>query len=283
VIANTEASVVFDKVSLALGGREILHAISFAIGKSEFVGLLGANGAGKTTLLRAMLGVLPIEGGRIEVLGENSRMGNPAIGYMPQARSSLAGSRLRGWDIVASTVGGERLGLPLQGADVRRKVDRALGLVEATDLARRPFVDLSGGEKQRVLLAQALVDEPRLLLLDEPLLNLDPGQQRNVVELVKHLRDELALPVIFSSHELNPLLGAIDRVLYLGHGATAIGPVDEVITAPILSKLYDAPIEVHKVNGRIFVTSGDIEVEREAHRHDDGHEHHHSHAGHGHV
>jgi zinc/manganese transport system ATP-binding protein len=280
-----EASVAFDNVSLALGGREILHKLNFEIGKGEFVGLLGANGAGKTTLLRAILGILPVKSGTLKVFGKNASMGNAAIGYMPQARSSLSGNRLRGWDIVAGAVQGEKLGMPLYGAEVRAKVDRALGLAQATVLARRPFSELSGGEKQRILLAQALVDEPKLLLLDEPLLNLDPGQQRNVVGLVKHLQMTLGLPVIFSSHELNPLLGSIDRVLYLGHGAAAIGPVDEVITAPILSKLYDAPIEVHKVNGRIFVMSGNVEVEREAHRHEHGHDHGngHDHEGHDHV
>jgi zinc/manganese transport system ATP-binding protein len=280
-MAKQEASCVFANVSLALAGREILRGMNFEIGSSEFVGLLGANGAGKTTLLRAILGILPAKHGSIRVFGAAAKRGNPLIGYMPQSRSSLQGNRLRGWDIVAGIVRGERLGLPFQGADVRRKVDEALGLVEATGLAHRPFAELSGGEKQRVLLAQALVDEPQLLLLDEPLLNLDPGQQRNVVGLVKHLQVTLGLPVIFSSHELNPLLGSIDRVLYLGHGEAAIGVVDEVITAPILSRLYDAPIEVHKVGGRIFVMSGNVEMERDAHRHE--HDGNQGHEGHSHV
>ena len=280
-MAAQEASIVFANVSLALAGHEILQGINFEIGSGEFVGLLGANGAGKTTLLRAILGILTAKHGSIRVLGAAARKGNPLIGYMPQARSSLQGNRLRGWDIVAGVVHGEKLGLPLHDAEVRRKVDGALGLVEATALAHRPFAELSGGEKQRVLLAQALVDEPRLLLLDEPLLNLDPGQQRNVVDLVKHLQVTLGLPVIFSSHELNPLLGSIDRVLYLGHGEAAIGTVDEVITAPILSRLYDAPIEVHKVGGRIFVMSGNVEMERDAHRHEHGGDQ--GHEGHSHV
>ena len=280
-MAMQEASVAFGNVSLALAGREILRGMNFEIGSSEFVGLLGANGAGKTTLLRAILGILQAQSGAIRVFGVAAKRGNPRIGYMPQSRSSLQGNRLRGWDIVAGIVRGERLGLPFHGADVRRKVDGALGLVEATGLAHRSFAELSGGEKQRVLLAQALVDEPRLLLLDEPLLNLDPGQQRNVVDLVKHLQVTLGLPVIFSSHELNPLLGSIDRVLYLGHGEAAIGVVDDVITAPILSRLYDAPIEVHKVGGRIFVMSGNVEMERDAHRHEHGGDQ--GHEGHSHV
>jgi len=271
-------AIALDNVTLKLGDRRILENVSLAINDGEFIGLLGANGAGKTTLLRAILGMLPLAQGSLLVFGRPPSRGNAAIGYMPQNRASLAETRLHGWDYVAAVVQGQSPGLPLYGSPLRRKVDKALALVEATSLANRPLTELSGGERQRLLLAQALVDEPRLLLLDEPLLNLDPGQQRNVVALVKHLQTELHIPVIFSSHELNPLLWAIDRILYLGHGAAAIGPVDSVITGPVLSKLYNAPIEVHRVGGRIFVMSDSVEVERDAHRHE-GHDHHgHHHA-----
>ncbi len=271
-------AIALDNVTLKLGDRRILENVSLAVNDGEFIGLLGANGAGKTTLLRAILGMLPLAQGSLLVFGQPPSRGNAAIGYMPQNRASLAETRLRGWDYVAAVVQGQSTGLPLYGSALRRKVDKALALVEATSLANRPLTELSGGERQRLLLAQALVDEPRLLLLDEPLLNLDPGQQRNVVALVKHLQTELHIPVIFSSHELNPLLWAIDRILYLGHGAAAIGPVDSVITGPVLSKLYNAPIEVHRVGGRIFVMSDSVEVERDAHRHE-GHDHHgHHHA-----
>ncbi|MDE2385341.1 MAG: ATP-binding cassette domain-containing protein [Alphaproteobacteria bacterium] len=271
--------VAMDRVSLALAGRTILASVSLSIGTGDFIGLLGANGAGKTTLLRAILGMVPVTGGSLTVFGQPPRRGHAAIGYMPQGRANLPETRLKGWDYVAATVQGQRIGLPLYGAALRKKVDAALGLVEAQALARRPLAELSGGERQRLLLAQALVDEPKLLLLDEPLLNLDPGQQRRVVALVKHLHEELRVPVVFSSHELNPLLGAISRVLYLGHGEAAIGAVDDVITGPVLSRLYNAPIEVHRVGTRIFVMSGNVEVERDAHRHEheDGHHHGHDH------
>jgi len=270
--------VAMSDVSVSLGGKEILSKVSLEIAANEFIGLLGANGAGKTTLLRAILGMIPVTHGKLSVLGALAKPGNAAIGYMPQARSNLPETRLRGWDYVAATVNGHKLGLPFYAAGLHRKVDHALALVDATALAHRPLNELSGGEKQRLLLAQALVDEPRLLLLDEPLLNLDPGQQRHVVALVKDLQGELKIPVIFSSHEINPLLGAIDRVLYLGHGEAAIGTVREVITGPVLSRLYNAPIEVHRIAGRIFVMSDSVEVERDAHRHDD-----HTHAGHSHA
>lgn len=267
-------NIVFDKVSLALGGREIFNNISFSIEMGEFVGLLGANGSGKTTLLRAMLGLVPITSGKISVFGKVPGEANPAIGYMPQTRSNVSAFRLRGRDFVAGVVEGQKFGLPWLGLVARKQVDRALELVEATELGGRPLNEMSGGERQRLLLAQALVGEPKLLLLDEPLISLDPGQQRNIVGLVKRLQTQLNIPVIFGSHELNPLLGAIDRVLYLGNTLAEIGEVKDVITGPVLSKLYGAPIEVYEINGRIFVMSGGVELEVDAHRH--GHHHHHA-------
>ena len=125
-------------------------------------------------------------------------------------------------------------------------------------------------------MAQALIGRPRLLLLDEPLVNLDPHHQGDLVALTKSLRDELGITVLFSAHELNPLLGALDRVLYLGRGQAALGTVDEVITRPVLSRLYGSEIEVVRVKGRIFVMSGDHDVERDHHRHDHGSTHTHS-------
>ena len=209
---------------------------------------------------------------------------------MPQVRGAVANMRLSGWDFVASAVDGHRLGLPLLGNAGRSEVDRALDMVGARDLARRPLAETSGGERQRLLLAQTLIGRPRLLLLDEPLISLDPHHQRAVVELVKSLQAELGIAVLFSAHELNPLLGALDRVLYLGSGHAALGTVDEVITGPVLSRLYGSEIDVVRLNGRIFVMSGGHDMEHDAHRHDDGRRmrtattiarrHHGAHAGH---
>ena len=232
--------------------------------------MLGPNGAGKTTLMRAILGLLPPRSGSIRVLGRPASRGNAAIGYMPQVRGAIDSVRLSGWDFVASGANGHRWGLPLLSADARREVDWALDMVQATGLARRPLAETSGGERQRLLLAQALLGRPRLLLLDEPLISLDPHHQRAVVELTRTLQKELGIAVLFSAHEINPLLGALDRVLYLGGGHAALGTVDEVITGPVLSRLYGSAIDVVHVNGRIFVMSGGYDVERDAHQHDHG-------------
>jgi zinc/manganese transport system ATP-binding protein len=258
-------------VTLAFGPRRVLAHIDLAIRDNEFVGVFGPNGAGKTTLMHAILGLLPPRSGTIRVLGAPVARGNAAIGYMPQTRGALDQLRLSGWDFVASGVHGHRWGLPLLGRAARKEVAWALERVQATELARRPLAETSGGERQRLLLAQALLGHPRLLLLDEPLISLDPHHQRAVVELTRSLQQELGITVLFSAHELNPLLGALDRVLYLGHGHAALGRVEEVVTGPVLSRLYGSEIDVVRVQGRIFVMSGGHDVERDAHQHDHGH------------
>ncbi|KAB0634719.1 ABC transporter ATP-binding protein [Burkholderia stagnalis] len=280
-MSATPHALELDHVTLDLGGRTILRDVSFSIEPGEFVGVLGPNGAGKTTLMRAVLGLVPVAGGALRVGGTPVARGNPSIGYMPQIRSGLASRRMRGYDFVAMAADGHRWGLPHANAATRRDVDRVLELVDGRALARRPLSELSGGERQRLLLAQCLLGSPGLLLLDEPLISLDPNHQRGVVELVRRVQRELGITVLFSAHELNPLLNALDRVLYLGNGVAALGTVDEVITKPVLSRLYGSPIDVMRVNGRIFVMSGDVEVEKHDHEHegdDDGH----AHGGHGH-
>ncbi|WP_414442955.1 ABC transporter ATP-binding protein [Burkholderia sp. 22PA0106] len=284
----SQPALALDRVTLELGGRTILRDVSLTLDAGEFVGVLGPNGAGKTTLMRAVLGLVPAAQGAISVAGAPVARGNPAIGYMPQIRSALAGRRVRGYDFVAMAADGHRWGLPSVNRETRADVARVLELVGATALARRPLFELSGGERQRLLLAQCLLGTPKLLLLDEPLISLDPHHQRGVVELVRRVQQELGITVLFSAHELNPLLNALDRVLYLGNGTAALGTVDEVITKPVLSRLYGSPIDVMRVNGRIFVMSGDVEVEKHDHEHEDdgghghAHGHSHSHGGHGH-
>lgn len=273
-------AVSCENAGVTLGGRKILSGVDFAIREGEFVGMLGSNGSGKTTLFRAILGLIPLASGVIRVLGQQATRGNEAIGYMPQARGNFANIRFTGWDCVASAAGGKGFGLPRLDAAKRRDVDWALDMVGARDLAQRPLAEMSGGERQRLLLSQALLGRPRLLLLDEPLINLDPTRQSGVVEIVRRLQQELGFAVIFAAHELNPLLNSIDRVLYLGGGKAVLGAVDEVITGPVLSRLYGSEIEVVRLGGCIFVMAGGIDVERQAHRHD--HDHDHGDGGHAH-
>jgi zinc/manganese transport system ATP-binding protein len=177
--------------------------------------------------------------------------------------------RVRGCDFIASSVRGDRWGLPTLGRTDRKMIDDSLAAVEARDLAERPLSDMSGGERQRLLLAQALLGEPRLLLLDEPLISLDQRYQETIIELVGRFARDRNITVLFSAHELNQLIGALDRVLYLGNGRAALGTVAEVVTPPVLSQLYGTDIDVVHADGHIFVLSRGHDVERHDHLHDD--------------
>jgi len=274
---SIENVIELDRATIAIGRRDILRDTSFAIRRGEFIGLLGPNGAGKTTLMRAILGLLPPRSGSLRVFGRAPRRGNPQIGYLPQVRTVVPNLRVSGFDFVASSVHGERWGPPSISAADRRMIDKTLESVGAADLARRPLADMSGGERQRLLLAQALLGEPQLLLLDEPLISLDFRYQEAVIDLVGRIARERNITVLFSAHELNQLIGALDRVLYLGNGQAALGSVAEVATAPVLSQLYGTEIEVVRADGHIFVLSRGRDVERadHSHSHDHAHGHHH--------
>jgi len=261
-------AVELGRVTIARGGRIVLDEVSAAIRPGEFIGVFGPNGSGKSTLLRALLGLLQPLAGAIRVFGATPGRGNRAAGYLPQQRAAVADLPVRGRDFVASAWQGERWGLPLISRRGRQQVERAIERVEAQALANRRLSQLSGGELQRLLLAQALLGEPKLLLLDEPLISLDPHFQEAVIAMVRRIQQSEAITVLFTAHDLNPLLGVMDRVLYLGNGRAALGTVDEVITDRVLSRLYDMPIEVLRIKDRIVVVAGHGPVEGEAHRHD---------------
>jgi len=275
------SAVTLDRATLRIGDHAVLSDVSFNIEFGEFIGVLGPNGAGKTTLMRAILGLLLPNRGSIKVLGRTPERGNPAIGYLPQLRTVLPDLRVRGRDFIASSFNGERWGLPVFGRHDHGKIEETLDAVGARDLAARPLSDMSGGERQRLLLAQALIGAPRLLLLDEPLISLDARHQEVAIDVVRKVCRERKITVLFSAHELNQLLGTLDRVLYLGSGRAVLGTVEEVVTAPVLSRLYGTDIQVLRADGHIFVMSRGRDVERTDHLHDhnhgheNGHNHHH--------
>jgi len=195
-------------------------------------------------------------------------------------RTVLPDLRVSGLDFIASSVHGERWGVPSLNRADRVMINETLAAIGARDLAERPLAEMSGGERQRLLLAQALLGEPRLLLLDEPLISLDHRYQEAVVELVRRFARERNITVLFSAHELNQLIGTLDRVLYLGNGGAVLGTVAEVATAPVLSQLYGTEIEVVHAKGHIFVLSRGRDVERADHAHEHGRDHQHGHHHH---
>jgi zinc/manganese transport system ATP-binding protein len=273
--APSPFAVQLSKTTLALGGRPILKDVTFSIRQGEFIGVLGPNGAGKTTLIRSLLGLIKPSSGSIMVGGHPAGHTTQSIGYLPQTRHlatlmhSFVG-KLSGREFIASSVNGNQYGWEwLKGMRKAQQdaIEETLALVDASALADRPLGQLSGGERQRIFLAQCLLGKPDLLLLDEPLVHLDPHHQASVIELVHRIQCQLNIAVLLSAHEINPLLGAIDRVLYLGGGHAALGSVDEVICTPVLSKLYGSKIDVLRINGRIFVMSGTTEAEAGRHDH----------------
>jgi zinc/manganese transport system ATP-binding protein len=246
-----------------IGGRAIWRDVSVRVGRGAFVALLGANGSGKSTLLKAVLGALPLTAGSVTVLGKAPGAANRSIGYLPQRRSFDQGTRLRGRDIVRLGLDGDRWGLPLPLAwgrpgarrrAERDRVDEVIEMVGAGSHADRPIGESSGGEQQRLLIAQALVRRPELLLLDEPLDSLDLPNQAAVAALVAEICRGAGVAVLLVAHDVNPLLPYLDRILYLAAGRAVAGTPQQVITGETLSALYGTPIEVLRTSdGRMVV------------------------------
>jgi zinc/manganese transport system ATP-binding protein len=250
---STLAAALVD-AALSYGGRGIWSNATLTIRTGEFVGLIGPNGTGKTSLLRVLLGQVPLSAGQAYVLGHPPRRGNPAIGYVPQRRTLEADLAVRGYDLVLLGLTGRRWGFSRTTAAERRAVDEALHAVGAASYAERPMGLLSGGEQQRLLIAQALLTQPSLLLLDEPLASLDPRSQHEIVNLVDALRRERGVAVLFVAHDLNPLLRVMDRVIYILEGRPFIGTLDEVVHPELLGALYRTPMRVLRTDdGQLFV------------------------------
>jgi zinc/manganese transport system ATP-binding protein len=253
---------------LTLGGRTLWEGLDLDVAPGEFVAVLGANGSGKTTLLRAILGLQPLTAGSVRIGASSARRGTARVGYVPQERRLDPPTPLRARDLVRLGIDGTRWGIGVPSRPRRAAVDAALSAVRASHLADRPVHLLSGGEQQRIRIAQALVTDPAVLLCDEPLLSLDLNQQRAVVALIEQRRRAHGTAVLFVTHEINPVLPYVDRVLYLAGGRFRTGSVAEVMTSASLSALYGAPIQVISTDGRILVAGvPDAAAGEPAHHH----------------
>ena len=215
--------------------------------------MLGPNGSGKSTFLKVILGLTGLNSGEISVLGKPARLGNPGVGYVPQQKAIDPSTPMRARDLVGLGVDGHRWGIRLHGRKYRAKVDELLEAVGATEYANVPVGLLSGGEQQRLRIAQALANDPKILLADEALLSLDLNHQYAVAELIHRFNRERGVSVIFVTHEINPIIEHVDRVLYLANGRFTVGSVEEVMTSETLTSLYGTPVSVLKSNGRYVV------------------------------
>jgi len=250
------------------GNRTLWEGLDLDINAGEFFAVLGPNGSGKTTFLKVLLGLQELSSGSATLAGRPVERGSRGIGYVPQQKSFDPDTPLRARDLVGLGVDGHRWGVRLGGAKVNRRIDELLDLVGAAEYAKVPVGQLSGGEQQRLRVAQALAADPKVLLCDEPLLSLDLQHQQAVSALINKQCHDRDSAVVFVTHEINPIMDYVDRVLYLAGGRFRVGPPEEVMTTEVLSDLYGSHVEVINANGRLIVVGL---PDATTHHHQDAH------------
>ena len=257
----TDELLRLDGVGVRLGGREILRDVSFGIRPGEFTGLIGPNGAGKTTLLRVILGLQQASSGSVLIDGAPRAARESSIGYVPQKLAIEPDMPLRVRDVVSLGVDGQKFGLRLPSRARRELVSDMITAVGAQRYADARIGELSGGEQQRVMIAHALISRPRLLLLDEPLANLDLSSEQGIVSMLARLARAEGVAVLLSAHDMNPLMPVMDRIVYVAAGRVAVGSADEVVQPEVLSRLYGQHVDVIRVHGRVLVVAAPAGVD----------------------
>ena len=251
--SSNETVLKVDKASLGFASKTVWSNLDLSVKPGEFIAVIGANASGKTVLLKAILGQLALSSGSIELFGQPVRHGSRQVGYIPQHRQADSALPLRARDLLRMGLDGHRFGLPLPSSKTNKRIAEVLEMVGASDIANTPIGQLSGGQLQRIRVAQAVIDRPKLILADEPLSALDLKQQSVVAELINEQRQLSGAAVLFVTHDVNPVLDYIDRVLYLANGKFRIGTPDEVLRSDVLSKLYGRDVDVVRNQGRIAV------------------------------
>ncbi|GAB2699973.1 metal ABC transporter ATP-binding protein [Kitasatospora kifunensis] len=286
IASQAEPVVSLRGAAVRVGGRTLWSGADLTVGPGEFTAVLGPNGVGKSTMVKMLLGVLPPAAGEVTVLGAAPGVRNTAVGYLPQRRNFDASVRIRGIDVVRLGLDGDQWGIPVPGlaafkrwraarsgrpeADGWARVAEVIELVGASGYAHRPIGQCSGGEQQRLLIAQALVRRPSLLLLDEPLDSLDLPNQSAIAALLGRICHQEGVAVVMVAHDVNPILHHLDRVIYLAEGGAMAGAPSEVITSETLTRLYRTPVEVLRTSGGRLVVVGEPEAPaRHSDRHSD--------------
>ncbi|MET4003363.1 MULTISPECIES: metal ABC transporter ATP-binding protein [Arthrobacter] len=253
----SEAAVItLKRATLAYGPRTLWEDLNLTVAPGEFLAVLGANGSGKTSFLKTLLGMTQLSSGTLMLDGAPARRGNRTVGYVPQQKNFAPDTPLRARDLVGLGVDGDKWGFRLRGRSYRARVDELLEQVGATSYGNIPVGMLSGGEQQRLRIAQAVAANPKILLCDEPLLSLDLNHQKEVSALVGRQAKDHGAAVVFVTHEINPILEHVDRVLYLAGGKFTLGTPQEVMRSEVLSELYGTRVEVLALDGRLVVVGG---------------------------
>ena len=260
----------FENGALGFGDRTLWKGLDLTVQPGEFLAVLGPNGSGKTSLLKTILGQQKLDSGSVRLTGRAIRRGDRRVGYIPQQKLVPPGTPLRGRDLVELGVNGHRFGPPLSRRADRQRVNELLEAVGATAYGDQPVGTLSGGEQQRLRVGQALAGDPVLLLCDEPLLSLDLHHQRGVSELIDQRRRTHNTAVVFVTHDVNPVLDVVDRILYLADGEFRQGTPDEVLQSDVLSELYGTPVDVIRSRGRVIVAGVPDDHSHHDHPHHEG-------------
>lgn len=250
---DPEVAVRLRDVAVRRGRRTIWSGANFDVPTGSFTAVIGPNGSGKSTLVNLLLGGIKPASGTVEVLGGPAATGNPRIGLVPQNHSLDHAGSILCRDLVALGLAGTRWGIGLRGRELAHQVDEVLSAVDAHEFAHLRFGEVSGGQQQRISIAQALITQPKMLLLDEPLAGLDLSGQVDIIELVHHINHDRGVTVLFVTHDLNPLLPHIDSLLYLIDAEPRFGTVDDVVDSGLLTRLYGTPVHVTRTaDGCVF-------------------------------
>ncbi|MDA8165263.1 MAG: ABC transporter ATP-binding protein [Desulfobacteraceae bacterium] len=256
-MGSAPAAIAAENLAVRVDGRTVLEDVSFEVQQGELVAVLGPNGAGKTTLFKVILGLIAPLRGKVAVLGKPPRRGASEIGYAPQHRVLETDLALRARDVVGFGLDGHKWGIGFASRKRDAAIEKVLDEVGVCHLADAPVGRLSGGEQQQMFIAQALITNPRILMLDEPLSSLDISHAREIIALLASICRERRVTVMLISHDFNPLASVVDRVLYLASKHGVLGSPEEVITSETLSQLYHSKVEVVRSGGRIFVVGAD--------------------------
>ena len=254
--SSSKSTAELKKATLKFGSRTLWEGLDIDIAPGEFVAILGPNGTGKSTLLKVLLGLIPLTSGNARINDEDAGQDNKQVGYVPQQKNFDRSLPIRGRDLVEFGLNGNRFGFH-NHKTATRQVNEAIATVHAEEYANMPIGLLSGGEQQRLRIAQAIVSNPSILLCDEPLLSLDLSSQATIVNAIDDYRNRANAAVIFVTHEINPILPFVDRVLYIANGKWVIDTPSKVLQSSILSKLYGSPVDVIKHHGRLLVIGAD--------------------------